>query len=57
VLDHGGNWLSVQCHPELTADVFAAYWAGSDPSKAELYTPILLCERMVKNFLVGTGIL
>ena len=35
----------------------AAFWTGVDPSKAALYTPIPCCERMLKNFLVGTGVL
>ena len=41
----------------MTADAFAAYWAGVDPTKAPLYTPIPFCERMLKNFLVGTGVI
>ncbi|WP_264715135.1 type 1 glutamine amidotransferase [Limobrevibacterium gyesilva] len=56
-LDHGGNWLSVQFHPELTADAFATFWAREDPAKAALYPPIPFCERMVQNFLAGTGVM
>ena len=56
-LDHGGKWLSVQFHPEATADLFCAVWAKSDPAKTANYRLIPDCERMLLNFLVGTGVL
>jgi len=56
-IDHGGNWVSVQFHPEATADLFGAVWAELDPPKAANYRPIPFCERMLANFLAGTGIL
>ncbi len=56
-LDHGGNWLSVQFHPEATADLFGAVWAASEPERAAAYRPIPFCERMLGNFLSGTGVI
>jgi GMP synthase-like glutamine amidotransferase len=55
-LDHGGSWLSVQFHPEATADLFGAVWARLDPPTAANYRPIPFCERMIANFLTGTGV-
>jgi GMP synthase-like glutamine amidotransferase len=56
-IDHGGRWLSVQFHPEATADLFGAVWARSDPAKLLNYRPLPGCERMLLNFLAGTGVL
>jgi hypothetical protein len=36
--------------------VFGAVWAGTDPAKAANYRPIPFCERMMANFLAGTGV-
>ncbi len=56
-LDHGGNWYSVQCHPEATVDLFATVYAGRDPAKLANYRPLPFTERMLLNFLTGTGVL
>ena len=56
-LDHGGNWYSVQCHPEATVDLFATVYAGRDPGKLANYRPLPFTERMLLNFLTGTGVL
>jgi GMP synthase-like glutamine amidotransferase len=54
--DHGGNWLSVQFHPEATADLFAAVWAKADPAKLPNYRLVPGTERMLLNVLRGTGV-
>ncbi len=56
-LDHGGNWYSVQFHPEATADLFGIVWARRDPAKLANYRPLPGTERMLLNFLTGTGVL
>jgi|GEM_PF-640516 len=56
-LDHGGNWLSVQFHPEATVDLFAVVWANTKPEYLANYHPLPFCERMLANFLAGTGVL
>jgi GMP synthase-like glutamine amidotransferase len=55
-LDHGGGWYSVQFHPEATADLFGAVWGKLDPAKAANYRLLPGTERMLRNFLVGTGV-
>lgn len=50
-LDHGGNWVSVQFHPETTCDRMATCWAEIDPSRAAVYRFIPGCEKMIENFL------
>lgn len=55
-LDHGGNWVSVQFHPETTCDRMATCWVETDPAKARLYHFIPGCERMIGNFLAAAGI-
>ena len=56
-LDHGGNWYSVQFHPEATADLFGVVYAARDPAKLANYRPLPGTERMLLNFLTGTGVL
>lgn len=55
-LDHGGKWVSVQFHPESTCDRMATCWAEVDPAQGAAYTFIPGCERMIGNFLTGTGL-
>jgi len=55
-LDHGGNWVSVQFHPETTCDRMATCWSEIDPMQAARYNFIPGCERMIGNFIVGTGL-
>lgn len=55
-LDHGGNWVSVQFHPETTCDRMATCWAELDPGQAARYSFIPGCERMIGNFLAGNGL-
>ncbi|MFG1345181.1 type 1 glutamine amidotransferase [Xanthobacter autotrophicus DSM 431] len=56
-LDHGGAWVSVQFHPEITCDRMATCWAELDPSKAAAYRFIPGCERMILNFIRSAGLL
>jgi GMP synthase-like glutamine amidotransferase len=56
-LDHGGNWVSVQFHPETTCDRMATCWAEIDMRQAARYSFIPGCERMIGNFLRGTGLI
>lgn len=56
-IDHGGNWVSVQFHPEMTCDRMASCWLALDPIRAQEYTFVVGAERMIENFLVGTGVL
>lgn len=55
-LDHGGHWYSVQFHPEATADLFGVVWATRDPAKVANFRPLPFTERMLLNFLTGTGV-
>lgn len=56
-LDHGNNWYSVQFHPEATADLFGIVWARRDITRVPNYRPLPFTERMLLNFLTGTGVL
>jgi GMP synthase-like glutamine amidotransferase len=56
-IDHGRNWVSVQFHPEMTCDRMAMCWLEENPSYAALYTFVVGAERMIGNFLTGTGVL
>lgn len=55
-LDHGGGWLSIQFHPELTCDRMATCWMEREPERAEAYSFIVGCERLILNFLRHAGI-
>jgi len=55
-LDHGGNWVSVQFHPEMTCDRMATCWAEIDPAQSARYSYIPGCERMVGNFIGANGL-
>lgn len=54
-VDHGGNWVSVQFHPETTCDRMATCWMDRDPSQSAKYHFIPGCERMVANYLRAAG--
>lgn len=56
-LDHGGKWLSVQFHPEITCDRMATCWYELDPSRASAYRFIPGCERMMLNFIRFAGLI
>jgi GMP synthase-like glutamine amidotransferase len=50
-LDYGGNWLSVQFHPEATCDRMATLWSELNPANSALYRFIPDCERIILNFV------
>lgn len=55
-LDHGGNWVSVQFHPETTCDRMATCWAEIDAARGAAYHFIPGCERMILNYLRLAGV-
>lgn len=55
-IDHEGDWVSVQFHPEMTCDRMASCWLTLDPSRAQEYSFVVGAERMIKNFLEGAGV-
>jgi GMP synthase-like glutamine amidotransferase len=55
-LDHGGGWLSVQFHPEATADLFGAALTPASRTSRARFRVVPGTERMLRNFLVGTGV-
>jgi len=55
-LDHGGDWVSVQFHPEATAKAMAASWQGTHPEFAENYRPLANGNLVLRNFLAGTRV-
>ena len=50
-VDHGGNWLSVQFHPEGSHDAFACIWAATKPENMKNYIPLPDAPRVLVNFL------
>jgi GMP synthase-like glutamine amidotransferase len=55
-LDYGGDWVSVQFHPEMTEEVMVAYFALTHPHLIHRFHPLPEAKRMIANFLKGTGI-
>jgi recombination protein RecR len=55
-LDHGGNWLSTQFHPEATAESLATSWRPTRPEFIKNYRPLKNGNLILKNFLEGTGV-
>jgi len=57
-LDHGGNWFSVQFHPEADDKAFAASWGDEEEGDfSDKYVPTPDAPRIFWNFLTGTGVL
>lgn len=56
-LDHGGNWYSVQFHPEADDEAFTASWGQEAGDFADKYVPTPSAPKMFWNFLTGTGVL
>jgi len=56
-LDHGDNWLSVQFHPEMAHDVIAVDFKFIKPELVEQYYPLPDAPKLLRNFLLGTGVL
>jgi GMP synthase-like glutamine amidotransferase len=55
-LDHGGGWYSAQFHPEATAESMIVSWRPTHPEFADNYRPLADGNRLLANFLSGTGI-
>lgn len=56
-LDYGQNWMSVQFHPEATADCITESWGPKAGSVAEQYEETPDSPRVIANFLKATGVL
>lgn len=55
-LDHGGQWYSVQFHPELGPEVFMDYFRHNQPDYVGNYQPAPEALGVIRNFLTGTGV-
>ena len=55
-LDYGGDWVSVQFHPEMTEEVMVTYFALTHPHLVHRFHPLPEAKRLIANFLKGTGI-
>jgi len=55
-LDHGGNWYSVQFHPEAGHDVFERVWLKVAPENMKNYPPLPEAPRLLVNFLHMGGL-
>lgn len=56
-LDHGGNWYSVQFHPEADDAAFTASWGDEAGDVSGKYIPTPDAPKIFWNFLTGTGVL
>jgi len=56
-LDFGGDWYSVQFHPEATADGMTISWDDELPEEAICYRDTPDGARIIENFLRGTGLI
>lgn len=56
-LDYGGNWVSVQFHPEADHRIFASSWRGSHPEFMENYKSLPEAPKMLANFLSAMNLL
>ncbi len=54
-LDHGGNWLTVQFHPEAETETFSGYWAKHKPENIANYRAVPEAQRLIANFVLNTG--
>jgi GMP synthase-like glutamine amidotransferase len=55
-LDHGGNWYSIQFHPEISMAVMQQYWQHEDPTKMANYRPTPEAPKLLGNFLKLAGL-
>jgi len=55
-LDHGGNWYSIQFHPEISMEVMQAFWRIQDPSKVDNYRPTVEAPKLLGNYLKLAGL-
>lgn len=56
-LDYGGNWVSVQFHPEADHEIFACSWRSSNPEFMQNYVALPEAPRMLTNFLFAMNLL
>ncbi len=55
-LDHGGNWYSIQFHPEISADIMRQFWQHEKPANMENYRPTLEAPKLLANYLTLAGL-
>lgn len=55
-LDYGGNWVSAQFHPEMSAEAMARSWLPDYPDRARRYRPSPVASQVLYNFLVHAGL-
>ena len=56
-LDHGGNWYSVQFHPEISHDVLQRSWViANKPEYVENYRALPNAPRLLINFVRSAGL-
>ena len=55
-LDFGGDWYSVQFHPESTAEGMVISWDGELAQDVMCYRDTPDGARIIENFLRGTGL-
>lgn len=56
-LDYGGNWITVQFHPEATHAAMAADFHETNPELVKRFYPLPEAPRLIANFLKGTGVI
>ena len=55
-LDMGGDWITVQFHPEASADLMVKGWDGKLGDLEGCYLDAHEGRRIVANFFLGTGL-
>lgn len=56
-LDYGGNWVSVQFHPEASLETMTADYAITHPHVVPNYEPLPEAPRLLLGYLKGVGAL
>ena len=55
-VDMGGNWITVQFHPEASPGVMIAGWDNQIPDLDKRYQPAGTGRRLFENFFKGTAL-
>ena len=55
-LDHGGNWYSIQFHPEISAEIMRQYWQHENPANIDNYRETPEAPKLLSNFLTLAGL-
>lgn len=50
-LDYGGDWVSVQFHPEMTVEAFARSWGSEAAQRMRFYEESPTAPRLLRNFV------